>query len=49
MFMALVSKYARVLPDKLSELAQAIEAAKADSENLVPKYKGVRGAIKQIY
>ncbi|HEY9712175.1 MAG TPA: response regulator, partial [Chroococcales cyanobacterium] len=33
MFLALVTKYARVLPTKLSELSQAIEKAKADPNN----------------
>lgn len=48
MFMALVSKYARVLPDKLSELAQAIEAAKADPHNLelLDEVKGIAHKTK---
>ena len=48
MFMALVSKYARVLPDKLSELAQAVEAAKASPESLelLDEVKGIAHKTK---
>lgn len=48
MFMALVSKYARVLPDKLTELSQAIEAAKGEPANLelLDEVKGLAHKMK---
>lgn len=48
MFMALVSKYARVLPEKLAELAKAIEAAKAEPGNLtlLDEVKGLAHKMK---
>jgi len=54
MFLALVTKYARVLPQKLSDLAKSIEAAKSDSANLdllaevrgqAHKIKGTGGSL----
>lgn len=47
MFLALVSKYARVLPEKLTALAQAVEKAKADSEDKV-SLEEVRGQAHKI-
>jgi diguanylate cyclase (GGDEF)-like protein len=54
MFLALVSKYARVLPSKLSDLSAAIERAKANPENVelaaevrsqAHKIKGTGGSL----
>lgn len=47
MFLALVSKYARVLPEKLSALAQVIEKAKAD-HNDKESLEEVRGQAHKI-
>lgn len=48
MFLALVSKYARVLPEKLTGLASAIEASKADptSRELLEEVRGIAHKIK---
>ncbi|HEY9679829.1 MAG TPA: response regulator [Drouetiella sp.] len=59
MFLALVTKYARVLPQKLNDLSAAIEKAKLDSDNLqlvqdvrshAHKIKGTGGSLgfKQV-
>lgn len=54
MFLALVAKYARVLPTRISELSQAIEKAKAQSEDqtlqdevrsIAYKIKGTGGSL----
>jgi diguanylate cyclase (GGDEF)-like protein len=54
MFLALVAKYARVLPTRISELSQAIEKAKAQSEDqslqdevrsIAHKIKGTGGSL----
>lgn len=54
MFLALVTKYARVLPSKISDLSQAIEKAKANPEDAVllaevrsqsHKIKGTGGSL----
>lgn len=47
MFLALVTKYARVLPEKLSALAQAIEKAKAEP-NIKEYLEEVRGQAHKI-
>lgn len=48
MFLALVTKYARVLPNRINELAEAIEKAKNDptNENLVAEVRGIAHKIK---
>lgn len=48
MFLALVSKYARVLPEKLTLLAQAIEKAKAepDSKESLEEVRGQAHKVK---
>ena len=48
MFLALVTKYARVLPQKLSDLAKSIESAKADPGNmdLLAEVRGQAHKIK---
>lgn len=48
MFLALVTKYARVLPQKLSDLAKAIESAKTDpkNEDLLAEVRGQAHKIK---
>ncbi len=54
MFLALVSKYARVLPNRINELAEAIEKAKQDPtnielteevRNIAHKIKGTGGSL----
>ncbi|MBZ0184633.1 MAG: diguanylate cyclase, partial [Candidatus Obscuribacterales bacterium] len=54
MFLTLVTKYAKVLPDKLAEVAKAVEAAKASPDNaelrnevrgLAHKIKGTGGSL----
>lgn len=48
MFLALVAKYARVLPTRISELSQAIESAKAkpDQQSLKDEVRGIAHKIK---
>ncbi|MBK9143628.1 MAG: response regulator [Candidatus Melainabacteria bacterium] len=48
MFLNMVTKYAKVLPEKLSEVARAVEAAKADPGNrgLLEEVRGLAHKIK---